>query len=261
VVGSEAAETNVSKIVDRTLDFIELFARERKPLSLSEISRLLKIPVSSCHDVLHALVARGYAYEIGPRAGFYPTTFLLNLANAIAQHDPIVQRAEVMLRKLRDDVDESVSLAIGTATKPTYLLVFEPSHLLRFSVTVGSEVRSLHATSAGKAFLGSLPSGKFEDYLKGAKLTPLTAKSITNKTRLRADIEAGRRRGWFLNRGESVEDATTLSAFFVWNGATYIVTIAGPAARVEPKLRRAAERLLATCARLDEKGVNARKSA
>jgi len=35
----------MSKIVDRTLDFIELFARERKPLSLSEISRLLDIPL------------------------------------------------------------------------------------------------------------------------------------------------------------------------------------------------------------------------
>ena len=128
-------------------------------------------------------------------------------------------------------------------------------------VQVGSEVRSLHATSAGKAFLGSLSPEQFDDYLKGAKLTPLTAKSITTKTRLRADIEAGRRRGWFLNRGESVEDATTLSAFFNWNGSTYIVTIAGPAARVEPKLQRAAERLMATCRRLDEAALNTRKSA
>src|ERR1700749_554845 len=102
-------KASMSKIVERTLDFIELFARERKPLSLSEISRLLEIPVSSCHDVLQALSARGYVYEIGPRAGFYPTTLLLNLATAIAQHDPIVQRAEILLKKLRDDVYETVS--------------------------------------------------------------------------------------------------------------------------------------------------------
>jgi DNA-binding IclR family transcriptional regulator len=36
----------MSKIVERTLDFIELFAGERKPLSLSEISRLLGSSVS-----------------------------------------------------------------------------------------------------------------------------------------------------------------------------------------------------------------------
>ena len=45
----------MSKIVDRTLDFLELFAKEKRPLSLSDISRLLSIPVSSCHDVLQAL--------------------------------------------------------------------------------------------------------------------------------------------------------------------------------------------------------------
>lgn len=251
----------MSKIVDRTLDFIELFAREGKPLSLSEISRSLEIPFSSCHDVLQALAARGYVYEIGPRAGFYPTTLLLNLATVIVQHDPVVERAEIVLKKLRDDVDELVSLALAADMKATYLLVFEPTHPLRFMVKVGSEVRSLHATSAGKAFLGSLSPERFEDYLKGARLTPLTAKSITTKARLRKDIEAARRRGWFLNRGESVEDATTLSSFFNWNGSTYIVTIAGPVPRVEPKLQRAAERLMAVCRRLNDAALNARKSA
>jgi DNA-binding IclR family transcriptional regulator len=256
-----AKEKHMSKIVERTLDFIELFARERKPLSLSEISRVLEIPFSSCHDVLQALSARGYIYAIGPRAGFYPTTLLLDLATAIAQHDPIVECAETLLKKLRDDVDESVSLAVAAGMKVTYLLVFEPSHPLRFLVKVGSQVRSLHATSAGKAFLGSLPTELFDEYLRSAKLTPLTSKSITSKTRLRSDVENGKRRGWFLNRGESVDDATTLSSWFAWNGSTYVVTIAGPSARVEPKLQRAATQLLATCRRLDGSQLAARRSA
>ncbi len=63
----------MSKIVDRTLDLLELFAEEKRPLSLSDIARLLKIPISSCHDVLQAMQARGYLYELAPRAGYYPT--------------------------------------------------------------------------------------------------------------------------------------------------------------------------------------------
>ena len=152
----------MSKIVERTLDFIELFAAERRPLSLSDIARLLGIPASSCHDVLRALLARGYIYEIGPRAGFYPTVRLLNLAKTISENDPILLRAEVLLRKIRDTIDESVSLAKAGKASATYLLVFEPSHPLRFIVDAGSQVRSLHATSAGKAFLGSLGPEQFE---------------------------------------------------------------------------------------------------
>ncbi|MFN3348277.1 IclR family transcriptional regulator [Pseudorhodoplanes sp.] len=242
----------MSKIVERTLDFIELFANERRPLSLSDISRMLGIPASSCHDVLRALLARGYVYEIGPRAGFYPTVRLFNLARTISDHDPILLRAELLLRKTRDTIDESVSLAKAGKTNATYLLVLEPSHALRFMVAVGSEVRSLHATSAGKAFLGSLSPEKFEAYLKTAKLEPMTRNTIRSKSALREDIEASKRRGYFLNREESVEDATTVSSLFGWNGAHYIVTIAGPTSRMAGKLDRAAKLAMDACKTLGD---------
>jgi DNA-binding IclR family transcriptional regulator len=240
----------MSKIVDRTLDFIELFAAERRPLSLSDISRLLKIPFSSCHDVLKALQARGYLYEIGPRAGFYPTVRLFELAKVISDNDPILLRAEILLRKMRGAIDESVSLAKAGENGATYLIVLEPSHPLRFMVEAGTEVRSLHATSAGKAYLGSLSPEDFEAYLKHAKLAPLTAKTIRSRAALRADIELSRKRGYYLNLEESVEDATTVSAGFRWNGADYFVTIAGPTSRMKPKLEQAARLVVETCAAL-----------
>ncbi|HWV53670.1 IclR family transcriptional regulator [Pseudorhodoplanes sp.] len=245
----------MSKIVERTLDFIELFAAERRPLSLSDISRLLGIPASSCHDVLRALVARGYLYEMGPRAGFYPTVRLLNLAKIISEHDPILVRAELLMRKIRDTIDESVSLAKGSKNSATYLLVLEPSHPLRFIVNAGSQVRSLHATSAGKAYLGSLPSDQFEGWLKAAKLTPMTANTIRSKEALRSDIETSKRRGYFLNRAESVEDATTVSSLFRWHGADYIVTIAGPTSRMGAKLDQAIKLVTDACKTLGEGGA------
>jgi DNA-binding IclR family transcriptional regulator len=244
----------MSKIVGRTLDFIELFAAERRPLSLSDISRLLDIPASSCHDVLRALLHRGYIYEIGPRAGFYPTVRLFNLAKTISEHDPILLRAELLLRKLRDTIDESVSLAKAGKSNATYLLVFEPSHPLRFIVGVGTEVRSLHATSAGKAFLGSLSPEKFEDYLKSAKLAPMTARTIRSKSVLREDVEASKRRGYFLNQAESFEDATTVSSLFRWHSANYIVTVAGPTSRMAGKLEQAIRLVREACRTLGEGG-------
>ena len=240
----------MSKIVARTLSFIELFAAEKRPLTLSDISRLLRIPFSSCHDVLREMQARGYLYEIGPRAGFYPTVRLLKLAETIATHDPVLQRAEVLLRKLRDELDKSVSLAKATGMALRYLLVFEPAHPLRFMVSVGNEVRSLYATSAGKAFLGSLAPAQFDKLLQNLKLVPMTRETIRSKPALRAEIDKSNRRGWFLNRGESVEDATTVSARFTWNGSTYIVTIAGPSNRMEAKLDEATKLLVAACGRL-----------
>jgi DNA-binding IclR family transcriptional regulator len=120
-------------------------------------------------------------------------------------------------------------------------------------VKVGDNVRSLHATSAGKALLAGMDERAFEAAIKGVTLTPLTKLSITSKAALRADVEKGRERGWYLNQGESLEGVTTLSARFRWNAVTYIVTIAGPSSRIDDRLEHAASLLTNVCVLLEMK--------
>ncbi|HWK15656.1 MAG TPA: IclR family transcriptional regulator [Rhizobiaceae bacterium] len=241
----------MSKIVKRTLDFFELFAEHQRPLSLSEISRLLDIPVSSCHDVLQSLQERGYLYELGPRGGYYPTLRLHRLAGRIAENDPVLQRAEIKLRALRDKFDESVSLSRVQGAQATYLLVFEPSHALRFLVHVGEHIRALHSTSAGKAVLGSLTPSEREKTYRELDLAPFTDKTVKTLDALRTEIDASLARGWFANREESVPGATTLSCSFAWNRSIFIVTVAGPTFRMEPKFDEVVAELVATCQALE----------
>jgi DNA-binding IclR family transcriptional regulator len=241
----------MSKIVERTLDLLELFAEEKRPLSLSDIARLLKIPISSCHDVLQAMQARGYLYELAPRAGYYPTLRLQNLGKEIGDHDPVVARAELVLRSLRDTLDESVLLAKVSGMQAAYLLVFEPTHPLRFLMKVGDPVRSLNATSGGKALLGSLDERELSAFLRTANLEQRTERTITSKAALREDIDLGRQRGWYSNHGESLAGVTTISAPFRWNNAVYIVTVAGPTPRIEPRLEQASGLITNVCTLLE----------
>jgi DNA-binding IclR family transcriptional regulator len=162
-----------------------------------------------------------------------------------------MMRAEILLRSLRDLFDESVLLAKVSDMQGTYLLSFEPSHPLRMSITVGSKLRSLYATSAGKALLASIDERALDDFLRTAELTPLTENTVKSKAALRAQLEEGRRLGWFVNREESVEGVTTLSAPLKWHNTIYIVTIAGPTSRVEPRLALAADLLVDVCKRLE----------
>jgi DNA-binding IclR family transcriptional regulator len=241
----------MSKIVERTLDLLELFAEQKRPLSLSDIARLLKIPVSSCHDVLAAMQARGYLYELAPRAGYYPTRRLQTLGKDICDNDPLVTRAELLLRELRDTIDESVLLSKVSGLSASYLLVFESSHPLRFTVKVGDNVRSLHATSGGKALLANLDARALDNFLRSTRLEPMTARTITSTGALRADLAAAAARGWFLNQGESQDGVTTLSAPFRWNGGAYIITIAGPSSRLDEQLEHAAGLIIAACLTLE----------
>jgi DNA-binding IclR family transcriptional regulator len=244
----------MSKIVSRTLNFLEVFAEQKRPLSASEIARLLDIPASSCHDVLQALQERGYLYELAPRGGYYPTLRLYEIGKTIADHDPVVMRTDALLRSLRDTMDESVLLSKVQGLSAAYLASFEPSHPLRFLATIGETVRSLHATSAGKCLLASLSEAALRDYLKSATLPALTPNTITSKAALRKEIETGNQRGWFVNREESQEGVTTISARFVWTSSVYIVTIAGPTSRIVPKLDKAAGLIVDVCNLLGSSG-------
>jgi DNA-binding IclR family transcriptional regulator len=245
----------MSKMVERTLDFLELFAEHKRPLQLTEISRLAKVPISSCHDVLQTLESRGYIYELAPRAGYYPTLRLLETARTIADHDPVLARAEIVLRELRDATDETVLLCKTDGAASIYLLSLEPSHALRFMVKIGDSIRHLHASSAGKAQLAGLSETELDAYLSATALTPLTPQTLTDRDALVADLERGRGRGWFLNREESIEGLITLSAPFSWNGVRFIVTIAAPASRVSARLETLAAQLLQACDTLTMKGT------
>ena len=241
----------MSKIVERTLDVLELFGREWRPLPLSDVARLMQIPVSSCHDVLQALQARGYLYEIAPRAGYYPTARLFRLGKEISEHDPVALRAEVLLRAMCVSLDETVLLAKVNGLQATYLLVFEPTHPLRFLAKVGDNVLSLNATSGGKALLASLDDSTLDAFLKSAKFNAMTDRTLISKADLRRDIEKGRERGWFSNEGESQDGVTTLTASFRWNASIYLVTIAGPTPRLQERLDKAVGMLKHVCELLE----------
>lgn len=235
----------MSKIVNRTLDVFELFAAEKRPLSLSELMKLLEIPVSSCFDVVRALERRGFLYELRPRGGYYPTRRLHALGRVLLDNDPFLARAQPELERLRDATGETVLLAKAQGAELTYIAAAESNQAIRFNGTVGARVRSLTATSAGKAWLGSLSETERKRMIARQPLKALTARTILSKERLLEDVRAGERRGWFLNREESIPDCITISARVAWNGALYFVTVAGVKSRMEKRLEACVRHLLA----------------
>lgn len=240
----------MSKIVNRTVDFFEVFAEQRKPLSLTELMKLLDIPLSSCHDVVHALEERGYLYEVKLRGGYYPTARLYNIGKAIVESDPVATRALPVLDRLSSLLNASALLAKVEDLRATYLAVSLPADPLRFTVSVGSNVRNLYATSAGKALLASLPPAEQKKVISELTLTPLTRSTITSKAKLLKEIQEGEARGYFVNREESIEDALTLATRFVWSESTYIISVASTLKRMERQFDVTVKELLAAAKEL-----------
>jgi DNA-binding IclR family transcriptional regulator len=242
------------KTADRTLEVFELFAQERQPLSLSDIARLLQIPISSCHDLVRTLQARGYLYELGPRAGYYPTLRIRDIGRDIAESDPVVARAALLLGSMRDALNESVFLAKAHGLQANYLLALGGKQTLRVMRQAGDSLGPLYCKSGGRALLASLDDKLIDEYLKSTKLEAFTEHTKISKNDIKREIELGRARGWFLNEGESEGDLITLSASFRWSASLYIVTIAAPSSRFKLKLEEATSMLTNVCKLLERGG-------
>jgi DNA-binding IclR family transcriptional regulator len=225
------------KSAERTLDLFEAFAGAQKSLSLSELARIMEIPVSTCFGLVRTLESRGYVYAIKPRGGFYPTKRLLDLARALAEHDPLLERVEPVLRELRDRTGETVTFAKRQNHKIIYLEVFESPQLIRYSANVG-EFRNLYTSSGGKAILGSLPEAERRELLAGVRLKRYTATSNTTARELEEDLAASRERGWYANRGEVVEELMAVAIPLRLNDDWYSISIIGPINRMRPELEK-----------------------
>lgn len=234
------------KTADRTLMLFEAFAELGRPASLSELSRHLRIPVSSCFGLLRALERRNYVYAVKPRGTYYPTKRMLQVARAIAANDLLSARVSNVLQELRDTSGETVILATRRDLHVLYLDVYESSHKIRYVAQIG-ERRSLHASSLGKATLGMMTRGERAGLLARLPYNRLTPKTLTTAKALEADIVASQARGWYPNFGESVSDLYAIACPIVVDGDIYAVAIIGPKLRIETRCDRHVAQLTKAC--------------
>jgi DNA-binding IclR family transcriptional regulator len=231
------------KTADRTLDIFEAFAEAKRPLSLSEIARMIDSPVSSCHGLLRTLQKSGYMYTLDVRRRYYPTRRLFEVGSAIAMHDPIVERLASALEKLREETGETILLGQRQDRQIIYLQVLESPQMIRYAAPVGA-IRPLPSTAIGKAFLGEMTDEELTQLLAELDHPQVTETTITNPEHLLADIQRSRKRGYFVTRGENIPDVMAIARTCVMDGEQLAIAVAGPMNRLEPKLGSVGEALI-----------------
>ena len=234
----------------RTLEVFELFARQCKPLTLSEIARMLQAPPSSCFQLLRTLERRGYLYGLGPAKLYYPTQRMFSKAKAIAEHDPVLNVLAPELSRLRDATTETVVLGQLVGDKAMIVETFESPHSVRYAPVPG-QLRPIHSSSIGKALLGCM-TRKQRDALLAAKALPrFTQATITTRAALERELEASNKRGWYSSLGETVPDLDAVAAPVHFAGRTFAITVAGPSNRCASRRKEHIRELLSTCKRIE----------
>ncbi|MBO1113015.1 IclR family transcriptional regulator [Bordetella petrii] len=232
--------------IERLLDIFEAFQASQRPLSLTELAELAGLPKSTCHAIVGTLTARGYLYSLARPRSLYPTKRMFDVARDIVDKDPFVERMTPVLERLRDTSRETVILGKRQGDAVIYLQVVESMHSIRYSARPG-DIKPLHSSSIGKTMLGCMKDPELKAWLQAHSLDGVTPATLTDPEALLADVQQGRRLGYFQTRGENVDDVWAVAASLVLNKETFAIAVAGPKHRMEGTMAECARLLVAAC--------------
>ncbi|RDK08863.1 IclR family transcriptional regulator [Cupriavidus lacunae] len=216
----------------RAMAVFEVFAREKRELSNSDMARLLSLPESSTSDLLHTLHALGYLVRTTRTRRFYPTGRLAEIARQIAENDPLTTVAQEAVEQVSARTNESVFFGVLDATAVKIVAVQASRLPLRYIIEVGYRA-ALHASALGKGLLSLLPPDEARDTLAKSKLRPVTAHTVVDIDTLMAQIDQGRKRGWYEAQEEGSEGVHGLAVAGWLGGRPAGISLAGPADRMK----------------------------
>jgi IclR family transcriptional regulator, pca regulon regulatory protein len=180
--------------LERGLAVIRTFDRGRAATP-SEVASETALTRAAARRFLLTLAELGYVRADG--RGFRLSPRVLELGRAYLSGLTLPESALPHMRELVARVRESSSLAVLDGDRIVYVAHVSAKRVLSVSVTVGSDDPA-YATSLGRVLLAAQDEDVLGRLLATVELTPLTARTVVDPRRLRAELGRVRRQGWAL---------------------------------------------------------------
>lgn len=236
---------NAPQSVTRVIQILEALCASADPVSLADLSRLLRAPKSSLAALLRGLadadmiVAYEGSYRLGPAA--------FGLGSALLEARRRFQTSDLVregMRRLADRSGETVLFGVrdkGGMTL-TYVEVIESSNPVRFAVSVGDR-RALYSTAGGRALLAMESQEDLRRYFSRVKPQRLTTHTETGKRQLAEAIAAARADGVAQTIDQASDGVTgTAAAIRDASGAAIgALIVAAPSSRLKERLAELAK--------------------
>ncbi|MBS7788884.1 IclR family transcriptional regulator [Roseococcus sp. SDR] len=243
--------------VARVLDLVARLAAVPEGLTLAALASAMGAPKTSLLGLLRGLAAEGYAVQQEARWRLGPEA--VGLARAIlsaAGDGDLTAAARPSLESLASAVGETAMLAVLAPDRRAmvYADKVESRTALRFAATVG-DARPIHCTASGRVMLAFLPPPWPAEFLRTARLTALSPTSVTDRRALRRIVAETREQGFAVTLGEATEGVAGLAApiFGARGEVVAAIVLAGPIARVEPRLPLLSRRVREAAAQISRR--------
>lgn len=199
----------VIQSVAHALDVLEQFNGKVDELGVTELSKRLKLHKNNVFRLLATLESRGYIEQNKATENYRLGIRSLQLGQTYIRQMGLLRQAEPILERLTGKVRENSSVAVLRGGTVVPVSVIESNQPVRISSNVGESV-PLHATALGKAILAFEEEDTIRSLL-GGSLKKFTDRTITDVSTLLDQLKTVSRRGYATERGEQVEDVSSVA--------------------------------------------------
>lgn len=116
----------------RAIEVLELFSREQRPLTLSEIIEALGYPQSSTTVMLKSLLVIGYLNYNRDTKTYYPNITVTRLGDWIGESSLVHGPIQRLMREVQQRTTESITIAVQNDINVHFLSVLNSSHKVKF---------------------------------------------------------------------------------------------------------------------------------
>jgi DNA-binding IclR family transcriptional regulator len=172
----------------KAVSILETIASARRPLSVTELGALLSLPKPTAHRIVRMLESEGLMQREPGSRRFVPGPRLVRLGLGIVGAAMSSAPRHSILEALSQKIGETCNFGIINGSHVLYLDRVEAAWPLGLRFESGSRV-PLHCTSMGKLFLSWMPKQKRAVLLRSLQLLRYTENTITDVSRLEAELE------------------------------------------------------------------------
>ena len=231
---SQSSQRDYSiKALQRGMKVLDALLDVRAPLSLEQICAYTGLPKSTAFRIIVNLLQGQYLIET--EKGYWLGLKMLRLGALVEEKLDLVQEARPFLLQLRDQVNETIHLAVlDDDLRVIYLEKLSTQHAIGLMMSRIGITAPMHCTALGRAMAAFRPEDEICHWIRTHGLKAFTDATITDEDAFLQELREIRSRGYAVDNGEYEVSVRCVAAPIRDRTGTVIaaVSISGPNTRM-----------------------------
>jgi IclR family acetate operon transcriptional repressor len=240
---SDLAGPKQVRVLQKTLDILEILKKERNGIGLADLARSAGIPKATVYRIVATLEIHGYLRR-STNATYQISDKFFSLQRDLSPEQNLLRVAPPIMERVAAQCRETVSLATLDGGEVVVIATVESPQSVRMASKVGNR-RHVHTTGLGKILLASMPDKAIRRLVQLKGLPRLTANSLTTHAALLAEIHKVRKQGYAVDNQENELEGRCIAMQIPGVvGLNAALSISGPVFRMDMRRLRGLTPLL-----------------